>query len=282
MLEVCVDSLESAINAIQNGADELELCSSLPEGGLTPSPGLVRTVIAAIDDYVNLCNEPLKRPKLNIMIRCRGGSDFYYSDREIITMFEDIEFYKTMNVDRFVFGGLTPDKNVDVRLCAKVITRAAPKPVTFHRAFDCCRDPREAMKIIIGLGFDRVLTSGHRPTAAHLLAIQLLKQLLCEFGDNIQIMPGAGITVDNVKTFIDNGFKIVHSSCKVPKKWPKNQLSLGTSDSNIIFVTDGEIVRKMKQHISASSIRNNVTIVSVHLKPICCKAFWRGCYEKRF
>lgn len=157
-----------------------------------------------------------------------------------------------MNIDRFVFGGLTPDKNVDVRLCAKVIARAAPKPVTFHRAFDWCSDPHDALKQIISLGFDRVLTSGHRPTADHLLAIQLLKELLCDFGDNIQIMPGAGITVDNVRMFIDNGFQIVHSSCKVSKKLPKNELSLGTSDSNIVFVTDGDIVRKMKQLISAS------------------------------
>lgn len=166
-------------------------------------------------------------------------------------MFDDIDFYKTMNVDRFVFGGLTPEKNIDVPLCAKVISRVASKPVTFHRAFDWCRDPRKAMKQIIDLGFDRVLTSGHKPTADHVLAIQLLKQLLYEFGDNIEIMPGAGITVDNVKTFIDIGFKIVHSSCKVMKKLPENELSLGTSDSNVIFITDGNIVRKMKQRISA-------------------------------
>lgn len=156
-----------------------------------------------------------------------------------------------MNVDRFVFGCLTPDKNVDARLCAKIITQAAPKPVTFHRAFDCCGDSHEAMKTIIDLGFDRVLTSGQRPTAAHHQAMQLLKQLLDEFGDNIQIMPGAGITVDNAKIFIENGFKIVHSSCKVLKKLPTSQLSLGTSDSSLLFITDGEIVRKMKQQISA-------------------------------
>lgn len=185
------------------------------------------------------------------MIRCRAGADFYYSDREIVTMFEDMDFYKTMNIDRFVFGGLTPDKNVDVRLCAKIIARAAPKPVTFHRAFDWCRDPREAMKQIIALGFDRVLTSGHRPTADHPSAIELLQQLLCEFGNKIQIMPGAGVTASNVKIFVDNGFKIVHSSCKILKKLPKNELSLGNSDTNLLFVTDGNIVRKMKQQLSA-------------------------------
>ncbi|KPJ03510.1 Copper homeostasis protein cutC-like [Papilio xuthus] len=234
MLEVCIDSLESAINAVHGGADELEVCSSLPEGGLTPSPGLVKEILKM-------------RPKINIMIRCRGGSDFCYTSEEIDTMLSDIEYYKTLNIDRFVFGALKA-LEIDEEYCQKVINAANPIPVTFHRAFDICLNPNIAIEKIIKLGFTRLLTSGQEISADDPKAINLLQKLLCINKCRIEIMPGAGVNADNVKDFINIGCKIVHSSCKRSKEINiGNNLSMGTATTQYIYYTDKNIVRRTKE-----------------------------------
>ncbi|KAH9642714.1 hypothetical protein HF086_002984 [Spodoptera exigua] len=239
MLEVCIDSLESAINAIHGGADELEVCSSLTEGGLTPSPGLVKEIVKM-------------RAKVNVMIRCRTGSDFCYSEQEMDTMLSDVEVFKAYGADRFVFGALTDSQDVDEKNCERIINQAGTVPVTFHRAFDVCADPLSAVNKISTLGFNRLLTSGQKSTANDIEAIQLIKALNNTVGDKIEIMPGAGVTVENAKNFIDIGCKIVHSSCKRIRYLPqiKKGLSMGTSDSEHVFVSDENIVRKMKEVIT--------------------------------
>ncbi|XP_045538202.1 copper homeostasis protein cutC homolog [Papilio machaon] len=235
MLEVCIDSLESAINAIHGGADELEVCSSLPEGGLTPSPGLVKEILKM-------------RPKVNIMIRCRSGSDFCYTTEEMDTMLSDIEYYKTLNINRFVFGALKVTLQVDEENCQKVITAANPIPVTFHRAFDLCINPSFALDRISKLGFTRLLTSGQQMSAGDPKAINLLQKLLSKNEGKIEIMPGAGVNADNAKDFINIGCKIVHSSCKQSKKINiGNNLSMGTSSTQYIYYTDEKIVRRTKE-----------------------------------
>lgn len=182
------------------------------------------------------------------MIRSRTGSDFCYTEHEIETMLADVEFFKKMSVDRFVFGALTSSQKINDDNNARIIARAHPIPVTFHRAFDVCKDPIVSISKIIQLGFNRLLTSGQRSSAGEEEAIQLIKALHLAFGDKIQIMPGAGVSVANVKSFIDLGCKIVHSSCKRVKVLPKieNNLSMGTSDSEYIYVTDEDLVRQMK------------------------------------
>uniref|UniRef100_A0A2A4JCD6 Copper homeostasis protein cutC homolog n=1 Tax=Heliothis virescens TaxID=7102 RepID=A0A2A4JCD6_HELVI len=262
MLEVCIDSLESAINAIHGGADELEVCSSLTEGGLTPSPGLVKQIMEMVNNIAARkpirkschdcgCDKLTKRPKVNVMIRCRTGPDFHYSSEEMDTMLSDVDVFKGFGVDRFVFGALTGTQDVDGINCEKLIRHADDTPVTFHRAFDVCIDPLAAINKIAGLGFNRLLTSGQKASANDVEAIQLIKTLISTAGDKIEIMPGAGINLDNVKTFIDIGCKIVHSSCKRIKYLPqvKNGLSMGTSDSEHVLVTDETIVKKMKEII---------------------------------
>ncbi|KAF9411939.1 hypothetical protein HW555_009413 [Spodoptera exigua] len=239
MLEVCIDSLESAINAIHGGADELEVCSSLTEGGLTPSPGLVKEIVKM-------------RAKVNVMIRCRTGSDFCYSEQEMDTMLSDVEVFKAYGVDRFVFGALTDSQDIDEKNCERIINQAGTVPVTFHRAFDVCTYPLSAVNKISALGFNRLLTSGQKSTANDIEAIQLIKALNNTVGDKIEIMPGAGVTVENAKNFIDIGCKIVHSSCKQIRYLPqiKKGLSMGTSDSEHVFVSDENFVRKMKEVIT--------------------------------
>lgn len=249
MLEVCIDSLESAINAIQGGADELEVCSSLVEGGLTPSAGLVKEIIKRVN---NCKTKKEERPKVNVMIRCRGGSDFCYTKEEMATMLADIECLKDFGVHRFVFGALTTEQNVDEDNCSAVLGAAFPIPVTFHRAFDICQDPKIAIQKIIELGFNRVLTSGQRALASDVEATKLIASLVDCYGDKIEIMPGAGINAENAKSFINLGCKIVHSSCKRLKVLPKleNRVSMGSADSELIYVSDVEIVKKTKHAIN--------------------------------
>ena len=188
---------------------------------------------------------------MNVMIRCRTGSDFHYSMEEMDTMLSDVEVFKGFGIDRFVFGALTEAQVIDVINCQRLIRQAQPVPVTFHRAFDVCIDPLLSIDKIAELGFDRLLTSGQKATADDVEAIQLIKSLNTSAGDKVQIMPGAGINLSNAKNFIDIGCKIVHSSCKKIRYLPqiKNGLSMGTSDSEHIFVTDENIVKKMKEII---------------------------------
>lgn len=215
------------------------------------------------------------------MIRCRAGSDFCYTDLETDTMLDDIDIYKRMGVDRFVFGSLTDAQQVDDIQCIKVLAQAYPIPVTFHRAFDLCREPILALDEIIQLGFKRVLTSGQKTSAAHKDAVELIQMLIDWYGDKIEIMPGAGIDPDNVKTFIDMGCKIVHSSCKriIPLPRSEDDLAVGVSVSDVsdnknittvqntmnlkkdlvmgvyesghVYVTDGIIVQKIKKIITS-------------------------------
>lgn len=186
-MEVCVDNLESAINAEKGGAMKLELCSTNNDGGLTPSLGLLRVI----------------RKKVNIpvivMIRPRTG-DYVYSDEEIEIMSEDIKMYGENGADGFVFGIITPEGKVDVKSCSKLIKQAGNLPVTFSRAFDVIKDPLERMEEIISVGFERILTSGLQETACE--GIPVLKQLMEASRGRIVIMPGAGIKPNNLQTLL--------------------------------------------------------------------------------
>lgn len=192
---------------------------------------------------------------MNVMIRCRTGSDFHYSVEEMDTMLSDVDVFKGYGVDRFVFGALTETHNIDTYNCTRLLLQANPIPVTFHRAFDVCTNLPSSTEKVAELGFDRLLTSGQKATANDAEAIELIKALITSFGDKVEIMPGAGINLDNVKTFIDIGCKIVHSSCKIIRYLPKikNGISMGTSDSEHVFVTDENIVKKMKEIINQST-----------------------------
>lgn len=182
------------------------------------------------------------------MIRCRGGSDFYYTNEEMDTMLADINILKDFGIHRFVFGALTINQEIDEENCLKVLSAANPIPITFHRAFDNCKDPNVAIEKIIKLGFDRILTSGQRSSASDVDAIKLIAMLVESYKDKIQIMPGSGVNAANAKTFIDLGCEIVHSSCKKSKPLLRAEkcISMGETDSETIFVTDKEIVRKTK------------------------------------
>ncbi len=199
-LEVCAYTLQSAINAQKGGAYRVELCDNMPEGGTTPSAA----TIALARKYLNI--------KLNIIIRPRGG-DFCYSPLEFESIKEDIIITKGLGVNGVVIGMLTPDGNIDTKKTAELIKIASPLDVTFHRAIDMSSDIIESTKILADLGVNRILTSGGHKTAYE--GKEVIKQMNNIAGNNTIIMPGCGITPNNVKEIIDyTQTSEVHCSAK--------------------------------------------------------------------
>uniref|UniRef100_A0A672G9W2 Copper homeostasis protein cutC homolog n=1 Tax=Salarias fasciatus TaxID=181472 RepID=A0A672G9W2_SALFA len=187
----------------QTGAGRLELCSSLLEGGLTPSLGLLHIVKL----YVKI--------PIYVMIRPRGG-DFLYSDLEVEVMRKDIELMKNQGADGFVLGALTEDGRVDTELCMDLLATARPLPVTFHRAFDMVHDPAVALEALVTLGFERVLTSGCDSSA--LEGLPLIKRLIDQAKGRITIMPGGGITERNLQRILEgSGAQEFHCSARSSK-----------------------------------------------------------------
>lgn len=152
LIEICVEGIDGLAAAQAGGADRVELCASLVEGGLTPSAGVIKQslAVAMIPFYV--------------IIRPRGG-DFLYSELEFLTMLDDVRACREMGVAGVVFGCLTADGRIDEKRMTELVEAARPMKVTCHRAFDMTRDPAEAVEALVRCGVDRVLTSGQRDTA---------------------------------------------------------------------------------------------------------------------
>jgi copper homeostasis protein len=214
---VCVDSVEGARVAEESGADRIELCSALAEGGLTPSGGLLQTVLAttSIDTRV--------------LIRPRGG-DFVYDDSEVQVMLRDIAFAGEAGAGGVVIGALTADGDVDRIVVERLVTAAGGMPVTFHRAFDLARRPHEALEAIVELGAERLLTSGQAPSA--LEGAELIAELVGAAGDRLIVMPGGGINGRTVARVLElTGAHEVHASAGAtvdgPVRFRNSRVSLG-------------------------------------------------------
>jgi copper homeostasis protein len=187
IFEICVDSVAGVRAAGQAGAHRVELCANLLEGGITPSCGMIRQArtVAGI--------------RLHVIVRPRGG-DFLYDDDEFAVMEADIDAAKVEGADGVVIGLLSADGTIDVPRTRALVDRARPLAVTFHRAFDMTPDPFEALEALIGLGVDRVLTSGQE--ASVLEGLTLIAELVRRAGDRIVVMPGGGITARNVERIV--------------------------------------------------------------------------------
>jgi copper homeostasis protein len=235
-MEVCVDSLQSVVAAYEGGANRIELCSSLNEGGLTPSYGLLKS----IRNYFNKSQENHRYMPINCMIRCRSG-DFLYSDQEIETMLEDLKKFIELEVDGLVFGMLTPDGQIDSSL-AKEFLSLIPNHIkkTFHRAFDVCCDWRQGFEELTSLGFDSLLTSGQQQTALDGLTtiksiVELRNSLILNNTNNkrVNIIAGAGVNSKNLsKILIESKCDEFHASCRrifISKmNFKNNQISMGS------------------------------------------------------
>jgi len=178
IVEICTDSVESATVAEAAGAGRIELCSALAEGGVTPSAGLIEAVRR---------NTGIK---IHVLIRPRSG-DFLYTDNEFSVMRRDIEIAGECGADGIVTGLLNSDGTVDVERTALLAEYATPMSLTFHRAFDMCRDPKKGLEDVISSGASRILTSGQSKNAIE--GAPLIKQLIAESAGRIIIMPGGGI-----------------------------------------------------------------------------------------
>jgi copper homeostasis protein len=183
VLEICIDSVESAIAAETGGAQQVELCSALIEGGLTPSLGLIRAVRSRI------------AIGLHVMIRPRSG-DFLYSNDEFAVMQEDIRLAAQAGADGVVFGILTDSDDVDVERTRALVQLARPMEVTFHRAIDVTRDLAEALECIVRTGADRVLTSGAEPSA--MAGRHTIEKLVRLANGRIRIMAGGNVRPQNL------------------------------------------------------------------------------------
>lgn len=201
-VEICTNSVTSCLEAQKGGAYRVELCAGIPEGGTTPSYGEI--VMA----------RKLLNIKLNVIIRPRGG-DFLYSEVEHQAMLHDIEMAKKLGVNGVVIGCLTADGKVDMQRNKELIDAAKGMNVTFHRAFDMCKDPFESLEQIISLGCDRILTSGQQPTAIE--GVSLLKELVAKANNRIIIMPGSGINENNIATIAkETNAQEFHFSAREP------------------------------------------------------------------
>ena len=240
ILEVCAADIDSVYAAAKGGADRIELCCALSEGGLTPSAGMIKEALA------------VPGIKVNVLIRPRSG-DFLYSEAEIRTMTRDIALCREMGVNGVVFGALTSDGNVDSAVCSRLAETAGSLHKTFHRAFDMCRNPRQAVRDIIRLGCDRILTSGQAQSASE--GIRLIAELQAEF-PGITFIAAGGITPANAADIVArSGVREIPASAKTTigsaMTYRHSGVSMGIpgADEYARTTTSADIVGMIKNQI---------------------------------
>jgi copper homeostasis protein len=238
IFEVCANSFQSAIAAMLGGADRIELCAQLEEGGITPSAATIKLV-----------NEYFTKPAF-VLIRPRGG-DFVYDDTEFWVMKEDIAIAKLFGSKGVVIGILKPNGDIDIERTAELVSLARPMQVTFHRAFDRAREPLKALEDVIKTGADRILTSGQANSA--LEGKELLKTLVQKANGRIIIMAGAGINPRNVSEIIEyTGITEVHASCSTTKK-SKMEFINGLDSPKNMTITNMTTVKKINKILTKRS-----------------------------
>jgi copper homeostasis protein len=183
-IEVCCSSVLEARDAEEAGATRIELCAAIGCGGVTPSHGTIEAIMQA-----GLTLD------VNVLIRSREGG-FCYTSEEVDAMCRDIEFCRKMGVHGVVIGALTEHGDIDIAACERMIKAAGDLSITFHRAFDICRNPYQALEEIISLGCHRLLTSGQENSAEQ--GAELIAKLVEKAQGRIIIMPGAGIKPSNI------------------------------------------------------------------------------------
>ncbi len=199
-VEICVNSVESAVKAKAAGATRVELCQNLNEGGTTPSMGAIEYCVHRLE------------LRTYVLVRPRPGN-FVYSDAETAVLLRDIELCALEGADAVVVGFLTADGDIDVERTRCAVEAAGTMSVTFHRAFDDCRDWRQGLEDVIACGCNRILTSGQAATAFE--GRKTLAEMVKQAADRITILAGCGVTPDNVTQLIkETDVQEVHGSCR--------------------------------------------------------------------
>lgn len=238
-IEACIGTLQSGIEAEKGGANRVELCDNLAEGGTTPSAALIQ-----------MTKEKLQIPAA-VMIRPRHG-DFLYSDLEFEIMKKDIEFCKSVGVEAVVFGLLTPEGNIDCERTKKLVETAGNMQVCFHRALDLSNNYLKAIEQIIDCGCHRILTSGGANKAVE--GFENIRKAQELYGNKIEIMVGSGINAENVSMFHNIGIRNFHLSGKVQidslMTYRKEGVSMGAISADEeykITQTDYRKIAEVKQ-----------------------------------
>ncbi len=244
-LEICTDSVESAINAEKGGGTRLELCSNLIIGGTTPTTSLFEEVRKNV-------NIPI-----NVLIRPRFG-DFLYSEYELEIMRNEIKMFRNLGADGIVTGTLTKNGEIDTENMEKFISEAKEIPVTFHRAFDVCKNPISAFYQLKKLGVNTILTSGQAENC--LKGKKILKELVELSNESDEkgpeILVGAGLNRENIEKIISfTGASNFHFSAKKIKQskmlYRKENVNMGLKEFSEfeIFETDENLVREISDYL---------------------------------
>ena len=219
VIEICCSSVSSVKNAINYGANRIELCQDLRNDGITPSKRLLNSAI-------KISTKPI-----NVLIRPRIG-DFFYNSEEIKLIEYEIKKIKSLPINGIVIGILNRENDLPINVLKKLVQIIKPLDLTFHRAFDIVNNPIKSMNKLIEIGFDRILTSGQSDTAEK--GLKMLLELKQKANGKISIMPGGGINESNCHIFLKNGFNEIHLSAKKKKK-----------ENKIEPIADPEIIKKV-------------------------------------
>lgn len=218
IIEIATTDFTTTKSAVEGGADRIELCAALTEGGTTASYGTIKK-----------CREAFN-VQLFPIIRTRSG-DFLYTDEEFEIMMNEVKLCKDVGCDGVVIGLLNRTGEIDIKRTSRLIELAYPLEVTFHRAFDRCKDPFETMEQLIENGCQRILTSGQQPAAPQ--GIDLIIQLIKAADERIIIMPGSGVRKENIKELAEKtGAKEFHSSLRGKQKSKMEFIHSAFADSS--------------------------------------------------
>ncbi len=239
ILEVCVDSVESAVAAAKGGADRLELCANLIIGGTSPSPYLFQEIRKHTDIPIH------------VLLRPRFG-DFCYTDAEFSILKEEVSHFRNLGAEGAVIGILTPEGSLDTKRLGELAKLGEGMSLTLHRAFDVCNDPFLAMEQAIALGFSTILTSGQKNSA--LEGAELLKELEEKSQGRILIQAGSGVNAQVIqKLYPITKARAYHMSGKVTldsaMSYRKEGVSMGIGSVSEyeIWRTDEEAIRKARE-----------------------------------